>query len=80
MPTYYIIGAGEFTLRDLWPTDFIIAADGSLHALETPSIRPDLLIGDLDSLGDHHHRQGFRTPSARHRRRPLTRTCSASCA
>lgn len=49
----YIVGAGEFTPRDLAPRegDFVIAADGGLRALEGMSIRPDLLIGDLDSLG-----------------------------
>lgn len=51
----YIVGAGDFTARDLSPQpgDFIIAADGGLRYLETLQIRPDLLIGDLDSLGAH---------------------------
>ena len=51
----YIVGAGEFTPRDLCPEqeDFVIAADGGLRALEEMNIQPDLLIGDLDSLGDH---------------------------
>lgn len=55
MKTCYIVGAGEFTQRDLCPAegDFVIAADGGLRALETLNIKPDLLIGDLDSLGDH---------------------------
>ena len=55
MKTCYIVGAGEFTPRDLCPAegDFVIAADGGLRALETLNIKPDLLIGDLDSLGDH---------------------------
>ena len=55
MGTCYIVGAGEFTPRDLQPCegDYVIAADGGLRALETAGIRPDLLIGDLDSLGDH---------------------------
>ncbi len=51
----YIIGAGEFTPRGLCPQqgDFVIAADGGLRVLESIHIKPDLLIGDLDSLGDH---------------------------
>lgn len=55
MGTCYIVGAGEFSPRGLNPRegDFIIAADGGLRALEAMKIRPDLLIGDLDSLGTH---------------------------
>ena len=55
MNTCYIVGAGEFTARDLTPEkgDFVIAADGGLRALESIGIKPDLLIGDLDSLGAH---------------------------
>ena len=55
MGTCYIVGAGEFTPRGLCPEsgDFVIAADGGLRALEELGIQPDLLIGDLDSLGDH---------------------------
>jgi len=55
MKTCYIVGAGDFTARDLSPNpgDFIIAADGGLRALESVNIKPNLLIGDLDSLGAH---------------------------
>lgn len=55
MKSCYIVGAGEFTPRDLHPDsgDYVIAADGGLRALEDLGIEPDLLIGDLDSLGDH---------------------------
>ena len=55
MKTCYIVGAGDFTARDLEPkeSDFIIAADGGLRYLEKLHIKPDLLIGDLDSLGAH---------------------------
>lgn len=55
MNTCYIVGAGDFTARDLLPQpgDFIIAADGGLRYLESLHIKPDLLIGDLDSLGAH---------------------------
>lgn len=55
MKTCYIVGAGDFTARDLEPRegDFIIAADGGLRALESVGMKPHLLIGDLDSLGAH---------------------------
>ena len=55
MGTCYIVGAGEFTARDLCPGegDYVIAADGGLRALEAAGFQPDLLIGDLDSLGDY---------------------------
>lgn len=55
MSVCYIVGAGEFTARGLAPMegDFIIAADGGLRPLEEMGIKPDLLIGDLDSLGNH---------------------------
>ena len=55
MATCFIVGAGEFTPRGLQPKqgDFVIAADGGYRALQSVSIQPDLLIGDLDSLGAH---------------------------
>ena len=55
MGTCYIVGAGEFTARDLCPAegDFVIAADGGLRALQSIGLQPNLLIGDLDSLGDY---------------------------
>lgn len=55
MSTCYIVGAGEFTRRGLCPQegDLIIAADGGLLSLETLGLKPDLIIGDLDSLGEH---------------------------
>ena len=55
MAVCYIVGAGEFTARGLCPQkgDFVIAADGGLRALENLGLKPDLLIGDLDSLGAH---------------------------
>jgi len=51
----YIVGAGEFTPRGLSPQpgDYIIAADGGYKALTSVDIRPDLLMGDLDSLGEN---------------------------
>ncbi len=55
MAVCYIVGAGEFTARGLCPQqgDFVIAADGGLRALESLGLKPDLLIGDLDSLGTY---------------------------
>jgi len=55
MGVCYIVGAGEFVSRGLEPQDgdYVIAADGGLRALESAGIRPDLLMGDLDSLGNH---------------------------
>ena len=49
----YIVGAGEFNARDFCPQedDFVIAADGGLRPLLDMGCRPDLLMGDLDSLG-----------------------------
>jgi len=55
MSTCYIVGAGEFTARDFNPQegDCIIAADGGLRALDAMGVKPHLLIGDLDSLGEY---------------------------
>ena len=49
----YIIGAGEDCGLDFVPTeeDLIIAADGGYAKLRKAGIRPDLVIGDFDSLG-----------------------------
>lgn len=49
----WIIGAGEFTPRGLSHAaeDFVIAADAGLKHLEALGLAPDLLVGDLDSLG-----------------------------
>lgn len=53
MNTCYIVGAGDFygsfTPDD---TDLVIAADGGYTSLLKRNIRCDLLIGDMDSLGD----------------------------
>ena len=51
--TCWIIGAGEFTPRGLSRAveDFVIAADAGLKHLEALGLAPDLLVGDLDSLG-----------------------------
>lgn len=55
MGVCYIVGAGEFTARGLHPgeSDYVIAADGGLRALEGIGLKPNILIGDLDSLGVH---------------------------
>ena len=54
MGTCFIVGAGEFTPRDFMPLpqDCVIAADGGLRPLLAMGITPDLLMGDLDSLGE----------------------------
>ena len=54
MAVCYVVGAGEFTPRDLKPApeDLVIAADGGLRPLLEMGIQPNLLMGDLDSLGD----------------------------
>lgn len=50
----YIIGAGEFTSRELTPApgDLIIAADGGYRYLQELGILPHILLGDFDSLGE----------------------------
>lgn len=49
----YIVGAGAFDGFRERPLaeDVVIAADGGYTYLESEQIRPDLLIGDFDSLG-----------------------------
>ena len=51
MKTCYIIGSGE-VYEKISPKegDFVIAADGGYDALLKMGVRPDLLIGDLDSI------------------------------
>lgn len=47
----YIIGAGEgFMPFERADGDLVIAADGGYEQLRTLGVRPDLLLGDLDSL------------------------------
>lgn len=50
----YIIGAGECECIDFLKKsgDFIIAADGGYKHLMSVGMKPDLLIGDFDSLGE----------------------------
>lgn len=49
----YIIGAGEDYGLDFTPQegDLVIAADGGLDRVKAAGIKPDLIIGDFDSLG-----------------------------
>ena len=51
--TCYIVGAGDNSGTDFLKTenDFVIAADGGLFALQKRNIRPDMIMGDFDSLG-----------------------------
>ena len=52
MNTCYIIGAGDVTLLPRFDeTDLVIAADGGYHALVRQGRRCDILIGDMDSIG-----------------------------
>ena len=53
MKTCYIVGAGEFFGNITKEAkDLIIAADGGYDHLVRIDIKPDLLIGDLDSITD----------------------------
>ena len=49
----YVFGAGDdCEVRVLpGPKDLVIAADGGLRLLESHGIRPDVYLGDFDSLG-----------------------------
>ena len=50
--TAIIVGAGDFTDRGLnIPADMIIAADAGLRNIRSSDIKPDVIIGDYDSLG-----------------------------
>lgn len=48
----YIAGSGDFTARDFkcGKDDYVIAADGGYAHLLNAGIKPDLLVGDFDSL------------------------------
>jgi len=54
MPTCYLVGAGDFTTRGFAPRedDFIVAADAGYRSLEALGRKPDLLVGDFDSLAE----------------------------
>lgn len=52
MATCYVVGAGDFTARGFTPAhgDLVIAADAGYNALSAIGVKPDLLVGDFDSL------------------------------
>lgn len=49
----YVFGAGDDCEVRVLPgaDDLVVAADGGLRLLETQGIRPDVTLGDFDSLG-----------------------------
>ena len=51
---YYVIGAGDISgaALDFSNSEFVIAADAGLKYLEPLGIKPDLIVGDFDSLGE----------------------------
>lgn len=53
-PACFIFGAGSFYGLSNRPKDgdLVIAADGGLRYLSELGIRPDILLGDFDSLGN----------------------------
>ncbi len=53
MKTCFIFGALECSIADFNPkeNDLIIAADGGYSTLTKLNIKPDLVVGDFDSLG-----------------------------
>ena len=54
MKTCYIFGALDCSVPDFTPqeNDLIIAADGGYSTLTKLNIKPDLVVGDFDSLGE----------------------------
>ncbi|MGI6687156.1 MAG: thiamine diphosphokinase [Christensenellales bacterium] len=48
----YIVGAGDFTARGLIPRpgDMLIAADGGFDSLHALGIKPQAVLGDMDSI------------------------------
>ena len=54
MKTCYIFGALECSVSDFkaQENDLIIAADGGYSTLKKLNIKPDLVVGDFDSLGE----------------------------
>lgn len=53
MGDFYIFGAGEYfgAIPKLGEDDFVLAADGGLRYLKENGIKPDVILGDFDSLG-----------------------------
>lgn len=72
----YIFGAGAFFGLKTRPRpgDLVIAADGGLRHLKALGLRPDILIGDLDSLREEEGRswglEGMKEPE---RKAPLSK-------
>ena len=51
MSICHIVGAGElYSLPKIETGDLVIAADGGYDSLARQGIRPDVLIGDFDSI------------------------------
>ena len=49
----YIVGAGEYSGRFVPSSDiYTIAADAGFLTLQANKIKPDLIVGDFDSLGE----------------------------
>ena len=50
----FIIGAGDLTISELRISeeDFVIAADGGLSYCEFLGVRPNVILGDFDSVGE----------------------------
>lgn len=48
----YIVGAGEFDYPKIEPkkTDYMIAVDGGYEYVRNMKLRPDMVLGDFDSL------------------------------
>ena len=68
MSVCVIFGAGERIPAErveacVSEGDYLIAADGGLAWIreELPDIRPDLFVGDMDSLGEEFHTEGIPT-------------------
>ena len=53
MKSCYIVGAADFAPARFAPApgDFVIAADAGILHLERLGAKPDLVLGDFDSLG-----------------------------
>ena len=66
--TAYITGAGDFCSAGFHPKagDFVIAADGGYDALSKAGFRPDLILGDMDSIAGLPARvAGLRFPASK---------------
>ncbi|MBE6751703.1 MAG: thiamine diphosphokinase [Ruminococcaceae bacterium] len=61
MSICYIFGALDCSITDFNPNenDLIIAADGGYSTLTKLNIKPDLVVGDFDSLGEVPENENF---------------------